>query len=174
MTNIAKPNKQLLDDYFTKNYNSLLKYTTNYINKYNRKYDNIFVLSECYIHFENYNKEILCVESYVKNWIKQNIIWTNSKLNINKEKHNFELIDEILISNDEYIYNENKIEEIINDFYCTLTTYDKSLFNLYYNKNINTAKLIQEQLCISRSSAYNTLNECKTLENKFIQYINKI
>ena len=163
--------KNLLDEYITNNYNNLIKFANKCIQKEKRNYDSIYVISEMYISILNYKKKILCLDAFAKTWIKLNIKWFNSKINRENNNVEFELIDNIT-SKENYSISQIQIEEIMNNFYISLQTYEKALYNLFYNKNINSAKLIQEHLNISRSSAYQTYNECKELEKKFIYYIN--
>lgn len=165
--------KSTIDKFFSTNYNTMTDIANLFIKKYRRNYDPALVISECYLYITRSTKDIDCLEAFVKYWIKQNIIWTRSKLNYRyANTDTSELSDVVLNIYEDDIINVEYINNTIDDFSNTLSTYDKSLFNIYYIKGIDTAEKIKKHLNISRSLAYRTVKECHVLEDKLKEYVN--
>ncbi len=163
---------------FTTYYKTLLHYTKSQLQQANKKLDEHIVLSECYIHLHKYKDDINdenTVLVYSKKFIRTNIGWYNSVIN-NETKKN-KLYDSIEASStleaSTTMYDSEWIETQFNQFYLTLNNYDKGLYRIYFERHKTTTPLIAEHLNISRSSAYNTLCECKNLEHQFKNYIKK-
>lgn len=166
-----------LGKYFTNHYTNLVNYTKSQLKQANKKMDPSIVLSECYIHLDKYKDEIQdenTVLVYSKKFIRTNIGWYNSIINNETKKCNIQdNIQTTTIVIESYIshYDSEWITKQFNDFYKTLSNYDKGLYRIYFEQQKVTTPLIAEHLNISRSSAYNTLVECKQLEHKFKNYI---
>lgn len=164
---------------FTNIYKELESYTYFVKYKFNQKLETNIVLSELYLHLFKYKDEIKDVDtlaSFSKKYIKSNLLWTNTtvkKETVNIKRNNVILDNDSKTTSSYFELSNEYIETKMNEFYNTLNRYDKGLYNIYYNLLYQNSRQIAEHLNISRTSGYNTLLECKSLENRLKDYLLK-
>lgn len=127
------------------------------------------VISECYIYVHSARhliSEDTPLEAIAKNWIKQNIIWTNSPI-----RTRLGVTDAPCLT-DTAVYDTIPVEETFHAWYKTLTPYEQSLWNLWHERGLRRGKEVSGYLDISLSSAYLVLKECRQLETRLHTYIN--
>jgi predicted DNA-binding protein YlxM (UPF0122 family) len=160
---------------FSKSFQDIETYTKKLINYLGKPIDSAWILSECYIYLHN-NIDSLdsprTMISYAKNWIKNNLKWTNSPLNRQIRLNNLPNDSpDIPGTSGVHIFDSEIILEQLQEFRDNLSTYDKRLFNIYYDMDLRKGKEIAEHLDISISSAYPIIKECKQLEHKLRTHI---
>jgi hypothetical protein len=164
-----------LNHYFTINYENIAGYGTRSIRHFRRKLDITWLMSECYLHLykshiqlKNENELI----SWSKNWIKINLKWPttpivrSSKINNNGDDFTF------MIQSNSYV-NEDDILDKIESFRWSLSTYDRRLFNIWWDLDLRKGREIAEHLDISISGAYNIIKECEDIDFRLEKYIRK-
>lgn len=128
------------------------------------------VLSECYLHCHTH-RHLITEENpliaMAKNWIKQNIIWTNSPLRRLSPK------DAPAHKDQGYTPGTQHPEELIETWYLTLSQYQKRLWDMWHARGLRRGKEVSGYLDISLSSAYLVLKECRQLEAQLYHYITK-
>jgi hypothetical protein len=170
-----KMSSQDLSREFSKSFQDIETYTKKLINYLGKPIDSAWILSECYIYLHS-NLDSLetprVMISYAKNWIKSNLKWTNSPLNRQIRLNNLPNDSpNIQGSSGVHIFDSEIILEQIQDFRDNLSTYDRRLFNIYYEMDLRKGKDIASHLDISISSAYPIIKECKQLEIKLRNHI---
>ena len=160
---------------FSKNFQDIETYTKKLINYLGKPIDSAWILSECYLYLHS-NLDGLdtprTMISYAKNWIKNNLKWTNSPLNRQIRLNNLPNDSpDIPGTSGVHIFDSEIILEQLQEFRDNLSTYDKRLFNIYYDMDLRKGKEIAEHLDISISSAYPIIKECKQLEHKLRTHI---
>ena len=171
----SKMSEKDLSREFSKSFQDIETYTKKLINYLGKPIDSAWIMSECYIYLHN-NLDGLdtprTMIAYAKNWIKNNLKWTNSPLNrqirLNSLPNDSPNIPG---SSGVHIFDSEIILEQLQDFRDNLSTYDKRLFNIYYDMDLRKGKEIAEHLDISISSAYPIIRECKQLEQKLRTHI---
>lgn len=167
--------QQQLNHYFNKRYNELTDYGVKAIRHFKRKIDITWVLSETYLYlYDNilYINSESDVVSWSKNWIKTNLKWDTtpivraSKLNNNTDDFTF------MIESNTYV-NEDDILDKIESFRDSLSTYDRRLFNIWWDLDLRKGKEIADYLEISMTGAYRIISECKDLDFRLEKYIRK-
>ena len=165
-----------LDKYFIDAYKEIELYAIKAINLNKRNVDIVTVMNECYLYLLTKILELKtdkCVISYSKTWIKNNLLWHNSPLlrrELSRHGH-LELIEEITY--DGVLTPEINYDAIKMGFFNSLSHYDKRLFNIYFNLELQKGREIADYLDISLSGAYLIKNECKQLEDRYRNYIKK-
>lgn len=165
-----------LDNYFVGSYKEIELYALKAIHLNKRNIDIVTVMNECYLYLLTKIWELntlRCVVSYSKTWVKNNLLWNNSPLlrrELPRQGH-IEIIEDITY--DGVLTPEVDYDEIKNGFYNNLNTYDKRLFNIYFNLELQKGLEIASYLDISLSSAYLVRNECKELEERYRNYVKK-
>lgn len=159
---------------FSKSFQDIETYTKKLINYLGKPIDSAWIVSECYLYLHN-NLDSLdtprTMISYAKNWIKNNLKWTNSPLNRQIRVNNLSESQIIPGTSGVHIFDSEIILEQIQDFRDNLSTYDRRLFNIYYDMDLKKGKDIAQHLDISISSAYPIIKECKQLEIKLRNHI---
>jgi hypothetical protein len=164
-----------LNHYFTINYENIAGYGTRAIKHFRRKLDITWVMSECYLHLYNSHNQLKDendVIGWSKNWIKTNLQWKTtpivraSQINNNTDDFTF------MIESNSYI-NEDDILCKIETFRDTLSTYDRRLFNIWWDLDLRKGKEISEYLDISFTGAYRIIKECKDLDFRLENFIRK-
>jgi hypothetical protein len=161
-----------LNKEFTKLHTQLEIYTGKALYALKSSLDVSSVIAECYIHLDK-NRDLLetpnQVESFSKNWIKMNIKWPTSP--INRRNQLFHKNDIVL--ENQFVHSNiiTDIEAWITEWENSLSMYDKRLWSIYYIQEKTTGRLIADHLNISISSGFNTLRECKRLEQTFKNYM---
>lgn len=170
--------KDQLDYEFTAIYAVLEDFATNTIRYTKRNIDLYVVINECYLYLHSKMENLFCKEdvvAYAKTWIRNNLLWTNSPL-LRQElpkKNQLEALDHIIPSQLNYSGQHVDVIKMQDMFYMTLSSYDKRLFNIYFNLNKQTGKDVAKYLDISVSSAYNLIKECKVIEQKYVHFIKR-
>lgn len=169
--------KTELDNLFTSNYAELESYVKKTIGTTRRKVDCFAVINECYLYLHSKLTSLYCKEdvmAYAKTWIRNSLSWNNSIL-LRQELprgHHVEVIDHITQSNyDGAEYSKCDPFDIPKMFYTTLSSYDKRLFHIYFDLELQKGKQIAEYLDISISSAYLVIKECKAIEQRYVEFI---
>ena len=178
--------KQIIDELYIKKYDEIYEYTLKAIKHFKRKYDTSVVISESYIYIcERVDKlpkkhyTINEIEGMVKTFIKNNIRWDNSSLNQGVKKLNninkaLQLDDlDINYLSRETLYNSDVIEEMVNNYYESLSRMDKRLFHMYYYQDLTTIDKIRKHLNIAYNSSYETYKDCKKIYEGLRTYIKK-
>lgn len=168
--------KNQLDKDFVIIYNSIDKYATKAIKFFRSNVEKEYLLSETYIYVEERKEMIRTIselESFCKNFIKKSLIWKNSKIHRELKKQvpytDLEVVAYKCYTTTEPNYQN--YEAILNSFIKTLNPYERRLFNIWFNLELKTGKQISEYLSISLSLSYRTIKECKTIEDRFKNYI---
>lgn len=169
-----------IDDYFTKNYNMLFDYSNKILKKFNKKFDASEPVTEAYLNCikcvdQKKITEEYQIQQFAKSTIFYKITQGNSNLNrLNKTITTDELSEDIFnIYTIEDINIEEEINQVLDNFKLTLNKYDLRLYEMYYEKQINTAKLLTKHLNISISGAYLIIKEIKEIEIKLRIYVEK-
>jgi len=160
---------------FSKSFQDIETYTKKLINYLGKPIDTAWILSECYLYLHN-NIDSLdsprTMISYAKNWIKNNLKWTNSPLNRQIRLNNLPSDSpNISGSSGVHIFDSENILEQIQEFRDGLSTYDRRLFHIYYDMDLKKGRDIAHHLDISISSAYPIIKECKRIEQKLSNHI---
>jgi hypothetical protein len=160
---------------FTKNFKDIETYTKKLINYLGKPIDSSWILSECYLYLHSNINQLdtpRTMISYAKNWIKNNLKWANSPLNRQIRVNNLSTDSPTIPgSSGVFLFDSDEIIDQLQDFRDNLSTYDKRLFNIYYDLDLRKGKEIAEHLDISISSAYPIIKECKNLEHKLRNHI---
>jgi len=173
--------KKLIDKVITKNYSYLVSYTNAHIKKYNHtRYEAEEIISLCYSYLLDFEFIELDEENIIKMtqyWIKKQLCWNTSPINYKKKKgvninYNVDLSIYEVASYDSFL-DISLIEELSDNYFEGKTSYTKQLWNMYYNKGIDTAVKMAEYLDMSRTTGYNTIRECKVIEQDFKNYVIK-
>lgn len=167
-----------IDEFFKTNYNMLFDYSHKICNKYNKKFDPAEPVTEAYLNCikcveQNKITELFQIQQYAKSTIFYKISQSNSNLNrLNKTTNTVELNDDIfnIYTIDDISIND-EINNVLDSFKTTLNKYDLILYEMFYEKQINTAKLLAKHLNISISGAYLIIKEIKEIEIKLRIYI---
>jgi hypothetical protein len=172
--------KKLIDEVYIERYKGIYDYTRKVIKHFRRKYDTEYVISESYIYVMNRSYKINItrdeIEGDIKKFIKNQIMWDRSILNNTKTLNDInksEDIEHIEIHVDIYntIWNENNIEELIEEYMNTLDRMERRLFEMYYFKGLDTKSKIQKHLQISSSSAGETNRDCKRIYEGLREFV---
>jgi hypothetical protein len=183
---IIKNNKQIIDNYFTKNYPFILKTAKNCTYKHGLIEYVDQIISDCYNYLTLIKKEIPenKIEAYVVHYIYMQNQWSNSTINNERRKKIFSryLYHEETTDITEFDYNEEEEKnndiirklQLIDEFYETLSPDNQILFNLIYYKNINTSGKIQRYFAengtiLSRSTWYNSIKKLKIMLEEYIK-----
>jgi DNA-directed RNA polymerase specialized sigma subunit len=160
---------------FTKNFQDIETYTKKLINYLGKPIDSSWIMSECYLYLHSNINQLdtpRTMISYAKNWIKNNLKWTNSPLNRQIRVNNLSTDSPTIPgTSGVFLFDSDEIIDQLQDFRENLSTYDKRLFNIYYDLDLRKGKEIAEHLDISISSAYPIIKECKKLEHKLRNHI---
>lgn len=168
--------EQELSISFSKNYKEIINYAHSVIFDLKKKIEVDVVMSELYLHIHRFKDEInedKTLLAYSKKWIKSNLYWSTSPINKKNKLNNIEgdVYVDTSTSNQDISYEQ--IQTLQKDFFETLTRYDKGLYTMYFTNKIDDIHKIKSHLNIGRTSGYETLNECRALENKLKNYIIK-
>jgi len=170
---IHQMSKNQLNHYFTKNYDNISLYGIKAIKKLKRNIDISWLMSECYLYLYESINELNSerdVVSWSKNWIKTNLKWTTTPLMRQTKMKGITDTGEL----PHYIESDNYItDELMINFKDTLSTYDKRLFNIWWDLDLRKGKDIAEYLNISMTGAYNIIKECKEIDFRLEKYIRK-
>jgi hypothetical protein len=167
--------KNQLNEFYTKNWDEIELYTIKTIKHFNRDADISMVISESYIHLDKHIEELtddMIAMSFVKNWIKMNLYWTNSPMLLKNRtiSSDYEMSDnrtyEYTIMN--FDVNYKKWED---EFYCNLTRINKNLWYMWWILGLKKGRQMAKHLNISISGAYLIINQCKDLEGEFRKFI---
>lgn len=164
-----------LNHYYTKNYDNLTDYSIKAIKHFRRKLDTTWVLSECYLYLvDNINllKNESDVQSFSKNWIKTNLKWKTTPI-VRSSQVNNNSEDILFFYSTTDTPDSSDILTKIESFRDTLNTYDRRLFNIWWDLDLRKGKDIAEYLDISISGAYNIIRECKELDIRLEIFIRK-
>lgn len=167
-------NKEL-NHYYTKNYDNIANYGTKAIKHFRRKLDITWVMSECYLHLYNSHNQLnneSDVISWSKNWIKTNLQWKTTPI-VRASKVNNNVDDFTFMIESNTYFNEDDILNKIDEFRDSLSSYDKRLFNIWWDLDLRKGKDIAEYLDISMTGAYRIISECKDLDFRLEKYIRK-
>jgi hypothetical protein len=163
--------------FYDKNWLEIEEYTIKTIKHFKRNLDVSGVIAESYIHLDKEKEKIegdRMAMSFVKNWIKMNMLWYNSPI----------LLKNKMISGEAEI-NDNKSYEYTylnidinykkweDKFYYELPRLKKNIWYIWWHLNLRKGKDISKHLNISISGAYLVIKECKELELSFRDYIKK-
>lgn len=169
-------NKAIIDQVFDEHYSDLTEYVSKAIRVYNRNYDASVVVCECYLYLQTYDfgetADYKHVLGMAKHWCKQNIRWQNSPINLKcqGDRHG-ELIDNLTVG---MSYTDpDRIDNVIDQFYAKLGAYEKGLFRMYYYQEVDNTTKIKNHLGVSKTSAYYTLLECRSLNDRFVAYVKR-
>lgn len=167
--------KQVIDKFFRDFYSILKEYAQKFLNRINKKYIEVdMLLSDTYCYLIKYNWNKIPtnndLEGLSKVYIKNNIRWSKSSITVQSNIKETVQIDEVYIYSN-YDIDTDVIYKLIDEFYTELTREEKNIWNIYYNKNINTAKAISNHLNISISYSYTILKTAKELEDKLREYV---
>jgi predicted DNA-binding protein YlxM (UPF0122 family) len=77
-----------------------------------------------------------------------------------------------MIESNSYV-NEDDILDKIGEFRDSLSTYDRRLFNIWWDLDLRKGREIAEHLDISISGAYNIIKECKGIDYRLENFIRK-
>jgi len=180
MNETNQPTTTDVDNYFTKNYSKLYDYSQKIISKYSRKYDAAEPITEAYINCINcINNGKITQLNHIEQFTKSTIFFKISQWNssLNKPTKTKISIDDDTID-ERYIdgcvgINHYNIEESVDDlmfkFKQTLRTYDLRMFEIVFEKNIDTAQELAKHLDISISQAYGSLKDIKTQLRLYIK-----
>jgi hypothetical protein len=168
--------KELIDLFYKKKYKTLYEYAIKYMNVKGRKYDASVLVSESYLFVSEYNFTKMNItegdiEGLAKVFIKNQIRWETTPVNLKnciKDNEDIEVVD---LTNDYIIYDSEFITNIVNEFIETLNRYDRGIFNIYYTKNMTKWKDISSYLNISRASSFTILREAKLIESNLRDYV---
>lgn len=168
--------KDLIDEFYNKNYKHLYDYAIKYMNIKGRKYDVCVLLSESYIFISEYNFTKMNITEndimgLTKVYIKNQIRWETTPVNLKNCIKDYEDVDVVDLTNDSVIYDSEYINNLVNCFIETLNRYDRGIFNIYYTKNMTKWKDISSYLNISRASSFTILKEAKLIESNLRDYI---
>lgn len=154
---------------FTLLYQDLAVYTKKALWALHSKLELNDVLSECYLYCHSARhqvSELNPLEGIAKNWIRQNIIWTNSPL----KKLS---ISDAPTHKDTPMCPDLDVAESIAGWEHTLTQYERRLWDIWHTKGLRRGKEVSGYLDISLSSAYLVLKECRALEARLYTHITK-
>lgn len=164
-----------LNHLFSKNYDNLTDYGIKAIKHFRRKLDTTWVLSECYLYLVD-NINLLVdesdIQSFSKNWIKTNLRWKTTPI-VRSSQINNNSDDILFFYSTTDTPDSSDILTKIEDFRDSLNTYDRRLFNIWWDLDLRKGKDIAKYLDISISGAYNIIKECKELDIRLEIYIRK-
>jgi hypothetical protein len=129
------------------------------------------VLAECYCHVHDHrdliSKEVP-VESMAKNWVKQNLRWTNSPIKCRL------LVQDHGATGPEpwTAHQDTDSSPLLVAWKSTLDPYQRRLWGIYGEQGLTKGREIALHLGISNSSAYLLIKEAKALELSLKHYIN--
>lgn len=164
-----------LNHYYTKNYDNLTDYSIKAIKHFRRKLDTTWVLSECYLYLVDniyLLKNESDVQSFSKNWIKTNLRWKTTPI-VRASQVNNNSEDILFFHSINNGPDSSDILSKIEDFRDTLNTYDRRLFNIWWDLDLRKIKEVAEYLQISSSGAYRIIGECKELDIRLEIFIRK-
>jgi hypothetical protein len=176
-------NKKQMDDYFVKLLPILEPIVKGVAYKQNKKLDTYAVINEAYLHMVKYQETITTekqLEKLVINFINQNIIWTQSKIN-KQEKVNDnigeyfgnEVDEDIEIS----LQQKIEIEKWYDTKQCILQMYrdteqDKIkqiVFDCYFKKGITKGTALAKHIGINKDYACLYIRTMKKDINDYYQ-----
>lgn len=165
-----------LNHYFSKNYDSLTEYGSKAISHFRRKLDTTWLLSECYLYLVD-NITLLNtesdVQSFSKNWIKTNLKWKTTPIMRMAEIKSNDINIDYIDRKSTITHSSDHIITLIEEFRLTLSTYDRRLFNIWWDLDLRKVNEVANYLEISSSGAYRIIKECRELELKLEKYIRK-
>ena len=169
--------KELVDEWFSNeaNWNSLYDYASKLIRKRGSRIIPNDIVTDSYVYVLKKDIDPVRgnIESLCKGFIKLEVNFSNSRTNRELKKlSSLEYLDIIPDdSSESTIYTG---EDIIELFVKSLSLYEKGLWNIYYNLNMNTCKKITIYKRLSFREAGIVLKEAKALELRLREFIKKI
>lgn len=180
--------EQDISDYFTTHIDMMRLVARGVAYKNGRSIHEDVVISECYIYCYNNIKKIntkLDLRKFSIQWINQNLIWTNSQLNIKNGCHSLEHNDFFYQQEDELdlaLENKIEIEKWYNEKIYILNSYriqEKDLikqiiFDVYFKKKIIKGLDVAKHLNINKDLASRYIRELKAdIYDYYLEYNNK-
>jgi hypothetical protein len=162
-----------LNSIFNNNYKDLENYSTKASRKLTRGIDPLSILSECYVYLDDRRHDIDTESqmiAWAKTFIKNNLRWPTSPFNLKENGRGHSEFGDWTKPINQGLDSET-IQELINTFESTLSSYDKRLFSIYIVQDIRKGREVAEHLDISISGAYSVITECKVIENNFKEWL---
>lgn len=179
-------NKKEIDHYYQNNINILLTYADKYIKKVNSRIDSNEIVNNCYLYLINSKEDIRSIEAFSKDYIKNQIRWSNSENNRSIKKTNTfkekwecgENINSFLIEQDINIGSNltedtlyyNELNNSVLEFNKMLSLNDRGVLSIYM-KGIDTVDKMSRYLNISKYGAYSVIKEAKEIWSRFEEFI---
>lgn len=170
--------KNDIDNYFTKNYQMLLKYASGFVAGFKRKYQPEEIVTEAYLNCvkcveQDKITSINHIEQFAKSTIYCKIAQGASSMNfkriVDKMMSDYDIIDIVYSTKNQngdasqimdvqvstQLFDmEQELKVLFKEFKVTLNLVDKRLFEIVYEKNISTGKELAEHLKIPLTSAH--------------------
>jgi hypothetical protein len=159
---------------FTRCYPSLVEYASKALWKLHSPLELDDVLAECYLHCHSCRVLITPnnpLEGVAKNWIKSNLHWPTSPIKLKLIPK--DISQDALVGIPSGTPSDSDPSAVIEEWYSTLTPYERRLWNLWYQQDLRRGKQIAGYLDISVSSGFQLLRECRELSERFRQWIHK-
>lgn len=134
--------------------------------------DSSHVLAECYLHVHKHQAELEHtghLAAYSKNWIKSNLNWTRSPINLKLAKrpnHTSEFPDTL--------YTDSilpDIESWISEWESKLTLQEQTLWKIYYYLDKKNSNRIAVHLEISGYMGNRLIKQAKQLEASLREFV---
>jgi hypothetical protein len=155
---------------FARCYPTILVYAKKALWHFKSPLDVHDVMAECYCHVHDHRALItkeVPLESVAKNWVKQNLRWTNSpiKCRLLIQDHN------PTTSEPWTSHQDTDLTPLLAAWRAGLDPYQRRLWGLYGERGMTRGREIALHLGISISSAYLLIKEAKALELSLKNYI---
>lgn len=182
-----------MDDYFVKLLPMLEPIVKGVAYKQNKKLDTYAVINEAYLHMVKYQDSIQTekqLEKLVVNFINQNIIWTNSKINKQERVHHQDKNEEerddsnhvatkhrTTEDDEEDLQVKIQIEKWYDEKQCILEMYRNAetdkikqiVYDCYFKKGITVGTALAKHLGINKDYACSYIRIMKKDINDYYQ-----
>jgi len=162
---------------FDNNYEEIKSYAAKINHKFHKFKDLDVMLSECYIYLHDNKEKIEQTSNMIamsKGFIKRQFFWKkgvySNKLRAICSDKELQVFSNYIEENSVSI-DYDKLMEYYDQFYNTLSLYDKSLFDIYHKKNRQITRELAEHLDISMTSAYDILLQCREINERLKTFL---
>lgn len=162
-----------LSNLFNRNYKEIYDYTSKASIRFGMANSINSLIAECYLYLDSKRKDLETESqmiSWAKTFIKNNLRWTESPFRKMEKGRGHSEFEDWGQSQYDTI-SEEDIMELWDTFNKNLNSYDKRLFNIYTVKGLRKGIEVSSYLNVSISSAFNVINECKQVEERFRNFI---
>lgn len=156
--------QQQINEYYTKSHKRILELTEYYIFKFKKYHiDKLAYINESYLYLisQKENIEVEQIESYVLMFIKNNIIWNNSKLYKQETIRESEKVDDIHDEHNETNEYHLKLDAIIEVYENESDQIKKIIHEVVLYKEKNSCRKMAEHFNIDKGQANKLLKQLK-------------